>query len=118
MLGYAIYLRIAQYDLTMNRYFVVIFGVWLALISAYYILSQKKSLTIISASLTAIALIISVGPWSVYRLPLTRQYNHLVQNLTTAGMYKDGVILKNVNDIQTEKTVSKPNIKKRPIYDF
>jgi hypothetical protein len=94
MLAYAIYLRIAQYDLTMNRYFVVIFGCWLALISAYYILSQKKSLTIISASLSIIALIISVGPWSVYRLPLIRQYNHLVQNLTTAGMYKDSVILK------------------------
>lgn len=94
MLMYAIYLRIAQYDLTMNRYFVVIFGCWLAIISVYYILSQKKSLTVVSASLTAIALIISVGPWSVYRLPLTRQYNHLIQNLTTAGMYKDGVISK------------------------
>ncbi len=29
MLFYAIYLRINQYDITMNRYFVVVFGVWL-----------------------------------------------------------------------------------------
>lgn len=94
MLAYAIYLRIAQYDLTMNRYFVVIFGVWLAIISAYYILSQRKSLTMVSTSLSIIALIISVGPWSVYRLPLLRQYNHLIHNLTTAGMYQDGVISK------------------------
>lgn len=94
MLAYAIYLRIAQYDLTMNRYFVVIFGCWLALISLYYIVSQKKSLTIIAASLTSIVLIISVGPWSVYRLPLVRQYNHLVHNLTAAGMYRDGVVSK------------------------
>ena len=63
MLSYAIYLRIDQYDLTMNRYFVVIFGVWLAIISLYYILSRRKSLTIIPASLTIIALIISIGPW-------------------------------------------------------
>lgn len=94
MLAYAIYLRIAQYDLTMNRYFVVIFGCWLALISLYYILSQKKALTVISASLAAIALLISVGPWSVYRLPLERQYSRLVHNLEIAGMYRDGVVSK------------------------
>ena len=94
MLAYAIYLRIAQYDLTMNRYFVVIFGCWLAIISLYYIMSQRKSLTIITSSLTALALIISIGPWSVYRLPLVRQYNHLVHNLTVAGMYNNGVISK------------------------
>lgn len=94
MLAYAIYLRIAQYDLTMNRYFVVIFGFWLALISVYYIMSQRKSLTVIASSLTAIALIISVGPWSVYRLPLVRQYDRLVTNLETTGMLRDGVITK------------------------
>ena len=100
MLGYAIYLRIAQYDLTMNRYFVVIFGVWLAIISLYYNVSKKKSLTVIAASLTAIALIISVGPWSVYRLPLTRQYNHLIRNLEAAGMMKDGVIMKKPKQLE------------------
>lgn len=94
MLAYAIYLRIAQYDLTMNRYFVVIFGVWLALISAYYIFSHRKSLTVVAASLTIITLLISVGPWSVYRLPAIRQYNHLVRNLQAANMMKDGTIVK------------------------
>lgn len=107
MLAYAIYLRIAQYDLTMNRYFVVIFGVWLAIISLYYIVSKRKSLTVIAASLTAIALIISVGPWSVYRLPLTRQYNFLIENLTTAGMLQDGVISKKTQqlDVSLENNI-------------
>lgn len=99
MLAYAIYLRIAQYDLTMNRYFVVIFGASLAIISAYYILSSKKSLSVIAASLTVITLIISVGPWSVYRLPAIRQYNHLVSNLQTANMMKEGVIVKKKNQL-------------------
>lgn len=94
MLGYAIYLRIDQYDLTMNRYFVVIFGVWLAVISVYYIISRKKALTMIPASLTVIALIISVGPWGVYQLPLTRQYNRLIKNLETTGMLTNGTITK------------------------
>ncbi len=99
MLGYAIYLRIDQYDLTMNRYFVVIFGVWLAIISGYYIVSKRKSLTMIAASLTAIALIISVGPWGVYQLPLTRQYNRLITNLEASNMLSNGVISKKSTEL-------------------
>jgi hypothetical protein len=92
MLFYAIALRIGQYDLTMNRYFVVVFGIWLALISGYYILSRAKNLSAIPASLVAIILIISVGPWSVYHLPLERQYDRLVQNLETAKILVGGTI--------------------------
>ena len=60
MLGYAIILRINQYDLTMNRYFVVIFGVWLTIISLYFMIGKIKSLTIIPATLTVITLFISI----------------------------------------------------------
>jgi hypothetical protein len=63
MLAYAIILRINQYDLTMNRYFVVIFGVWLTIISLYFVFGKVKSLTVIPATLAAITLLISVGPW-------------------------------------------------------
>jgi hypothetical protein len=60
MLFYAIYLRIAQYDLTMNRYFVVVFGIWLAIISVYFIFSIKKHISYIPFLLTLFTLIISV----------------------------------------------------------
>lgn len=103
MLGYAIYLRIDQYDLTMNRYFVVIFGVWLAIISGYYIVSKRKSLTMIAASLTAIALIISIGPWGVYQLPLTRQYNSLTVNLEVADMLNNGIVMKKSKELTTDQ---------------
>jgi len=63
MLAYAIILRINQYDLTMNRYFVVIFGIWLTIISLYFVFGKIKSLTVIPATLTAITLLISIGPW-------------------------------------------------------
>lgn len=94
MLAYAIILRINQYDLTMNRYFVVIFGIWLTIISLYFIIGKIKSLTVIPATLTCIALLISFGPWGVYQLPLNRQYNALIKNITKAGILKDGVITK------------------------
>lgn len=92
MLGYAIILRINQYDLTINRYFVVIFGVWLTIISLYFIIGKIKSLTIIPASLTVITLFISVWPWWVYQLPLERQYDRLINNLQKAEILKEGKI--------------------------
>ena len=93
MLFYAIYLRIDQYDLTMNRYFVVIFGVWLLGISLYYTLSKQKYLGFIPFSIGIIILLISVGPWSVYSLPAARQYDRLITNLEKAHILTNGAIV-------------------------
>ena len=93
MLFYAIYLRIHQYDLTMNRYFVVAFGIWLTIISLYYIISGIKRLSIIPATLLAIMFVISIGPWSVYRIPLMRQYDRLIMNLEQANILKGEKII-------------------------
>jgi hypothetical protein len=60
MLFYAIYLRISQYDFTMNRYFVVVFGLWLTIISLYLIVSNKKALSFIPMILTLLIIMISV----------------------------------------------------------
>lgn len=90
MLFYAIYLRIAQYDITMNRYFVVIFGIWLTVISVYFAISKRKSLTFLPASLALFAILISFGPWSVFSLPLERQYDRLMSDMAQAGMIQAG----------------------------
>lgn len=84
MLGYAISLRIMQYDLTINRYLVIVFGIWLSIISLYCILSTRKSLSMIPASLLIAILVISIGPWSVYSLPIARQEARLIRDLETA----------------------------------
>ena len=104
MLAYAIYLRIAQYDITMNRYFVVVFGIWLLTISLYLLISRRKYLAYIPAILAIFTIIISVGPWSVYTLPLARQTTRLEHNLTTAKILQDGKIvpLKTYGDIDKE----------------
>jgi len=93
MLFYAIYLRIAQYDITANRYFVVIFWIWLFCISIYYIISKKKHLWIIPFLLTIFIIIISIWPWSVYKLPETRQLNRLEKNLVKAWIKKESKII-------------------------
>ena len=89
MLFYAIGLRINQYDITINRYLVVIFGLWLFGLSLYFIISKKKSLSVPFSSLLVIVIFISIGPWSVYLLPERRQQNNLEANLRKANILQD-----------------------------
>lgn len=104
MLFYAIYLRIYQYDITINRYFVVVFGVFLLIISLYYSLSRTKFLAMIPFVLGIIIILISIGPWSVFSLPESRQYDKLIQKLEQAHILQGQTIvpLKSYEDISPE----------------
>lgn len=101
MLFYAIFLRINQYDITVNRYFVVVFWIWLLSISLYFIFSKIKYIAYIPAVITLFTIIISLGPWSVYALPESRQLQRLKDNLTTANILQNWQIvpLQNPSDI-------------------
>ncbi|MBF0913432.1 DUF4153 domain-containing protein [Candidatus Gracilibacteria bacterium] len=98
ILFYAIFLRINQYGLTINRYLVVIFGIWLSVLTIYFVFSRKKYLAFISVSLFLFTLIFSVGPWSVYNLPEEIQTKALLQELK-----KEGIIDENLNIHKYEK---------------
>jgi len=93
MLFYAIFLRINQYDITINRYFVVVFGLWLFSLSLYFLLSNKKYLGTIFYSLLLVVIVISIGPWSVYVLPEKRQQSKLQFYLSEAQILQDDKII-------------------------
>ena len=104
MLFYAIFLRINQYDFTINRYLVVVFGIWLLGLSLYYVISKRKFLGVIFYSLLFTTIFISIGPWSVYVFPENRQKSKLVENLIQANILQDDKIvpLKKYEDIEDE----------------
>lgn len=106
MLFYAIYLRIDQYSLTINRYFVVAFWIWLTIISIYYVVSKRKYLWFISLSLISAIIIISIWPWGVYRLPENIQFNKLKNILEKNNILVNGQIfpLENSQDITSENS--------------
>jgi len=108
MLFYAIYLRIMQYDITMNRYFVVVFGIWLAIISLYLIFSKIKYLGFIPFLLAVFTILISIWPWSVYNLPQQRQLVRLESNLIKSHILQNGKIvpLKDYTDIDKDLSMS------------
>jgi len=105
MLFYAIYLRINQYDITVNRYFVVVFGLWLLVTSLYFVFSKKKNLIAIPALLALFIIIISIIPkYNVYTLPEARQLDRLETNLEKAKILENSKIipLNKYSDISQE----------------
>jgi hypothetical protein len=104
MLFYAIGLRINQYDFTINRYLVTVFGLWLLFLSAYYIFSKAKNFSISFYSLLVVVIFMSIGPWSVYVVPEWRQLVRLEKHLKQANILQGTEIqpLENYSDIDKE----------------
>ncbi len=93
MLFYAIYLRVQQHDITINRYLVVVFGLWLLGISLYFIISKKKYTLVVPLSIGMLSLVISVWPRGFYSVSESRQFTRLENNLKKANILQaDGTI--------------------------
>lgn len=102
MLFYAIWLRIGQYDLTINRYFVVLFGLWLLFSTLYFLFSRGKKIIMLPFFLSLLTLFISFGPFSVIHLPLQRQEARLMEHFEEAGMVQSEQIV----PLQNPKNIS------------
>ena len=106
MLFYAIYLRINQYDFTINRYLVVIFWIFLVLISIHFIFSKKKYLLALPALLTLFIVTISIWPWGVYSFPEARQLKLLEQDLVEAKIIQDSKLVIPLKESDIEAKLS------------
>lgn len=94
MLFYAIQLRIGDYGITENRYFVVVFGVWLLLMSLYFTFRKKQDLKLIPMSLCVIILLISFGPWGAFAVSENSQTQRLEGYLTKNNILVNGKVQK------------------------
>jgi|GEM_PF-5432889 len=87
----AIFLRINQYGITISRYYLLLGGIWLALMVAYLIFvrfAKKKRLNIvITLSIGLFALISILEPISAYTTAENSQLNRLESIVTK---YSDG----------------------------
>ena len=90
----AIWRRIWEYSFTVNRYFVLVLGLWLAGIVAYFIISKTKNIKVIPASLGIIAFLISFGPWSAFSVSEQSQKDRLESYLVKQEILVDGLIQK------------------------
>ena len=88
----AIWRRISEYGLTENRYIVVVLGLWLSVISLYYIISRTKSIKVIPLSLGILSLAVSFGPWGAFSLSEHNQLNRLEEVLLKNNILVNGKV--------------------------
>lgn len=94
VLGLSIWMRIQNYGVTQDRYFVVVFGVWALIIAAFYLISRSKNLKFMVASLFVMLLLTMYGPQSVFELPKTSQLARLESIFVKYEILLDGKVIK------------------------
>ncbi|UCS95257.1 DUF4153 domain-containing protein [Echinicola marina] len=84
----AIGIRISEYGITINRYLIVLLGIWLTFTCFYFILGFQN-IKIIPSSLTLLLLLASFGPWGIFSVSENSQFNRLKSILSESNSLKD-----------------------------
>ncbi len=95
----AVKLRIDEYAITEQRYFVVIFGAWLLGMSLYFLISKLKNIQIIAVTLFTLTALVSFGPWGAFQVSRDSQINRLEGILVKNNMLIDGKIASTTTQI-------------------
>lgn len=93
LLFVAIGRRINDYGVTEARYVVAIAGVWLLMMSLYFIVSRRDNIKFIPISLAFFALITVLGPFSAFKVSERNQMSRLHTVLSKNNMLVDGKIV-------------------------
>lgn len=93
MLFVAIGMRITQYSWTESRYMVFVFGVWLALISLYFLLVKSARIKWIFISVSFLIALTQFGPLGAYRVSENAQVERLVSMLESLQKYNPPQVL-------------------------
>ncbi len=111
LMSIGIFRRLGDYGLTINRCLVLILNLWFYGITVYLFITKAKHLKWIVISFASVALIVSVGPWSVFSITKHSMEKEIGQLLNDAKLLKNGKIVDNskftiVVDTITSKRLS------------
>jgi hypothetical protein len=89
----ATWARVGKYGITESRYFLSLLGLWLGIVSLYFVFSKEQNIRIIPRSLIVIGLLSVLGPWSAFSVSEYSQrlrLGHIMKkyNLIRAGSNK------------------------------
>ncbi len=87
----AIGMRLSDYGITINRYIILVLGVWLTLVCAYFMMG-KTNIKFIPISLAILSTLISFGYWGVFSVSERSQVNRLKQVLENGKILQSGKI--------------------------
>lgn len=95
LLFIAIGMRVTDYGITINRYIIILLGVWLTIVSIYFAIG-KTNIKFIPVSLAVIIMIVSFGYWGMFSVSERSQVNRLKTILEQGKILKDGNIQKEI----------------------
>ncbi len=102
MLFWALSFRLRDYGFTENRYFVLVFGIWLLAMAVYYLVARVKDIRVISVSLFVLAVLTSFGPWGAFSVAERSQVNRLEGILVENGLLQNGLYVQLSVEISAE----------------
>jgi hypothetical protein len=102
LLFIAVGMRVEEYGITINRYLIILLGIWLSIVCVYFI-AKGSSIKFIPVSLVIILLIMSFGPWGVFSVSEKSQLNRLEVILSNSGILIDGKINKEMDWPKTKE---------------
>lgn len=95
----AIWIRVADYWITINRYFVLLFWLRMLITSCYYLFSVKKNLVFMFILWWCLIVISSVGPrWAIGLSEYSQKFI-LKLNLQKFKLFEHGKIVKNTQQL-------------------
>lgn len=95
-----IILRIKPYGLTEDRYLILVLGIWLFLISLYFILFTKENIIFIPISLFLLISISAIGPWGMFQLSVRNQHARLERLLKKNQLVLNRKLVRKSNGTQ------------------
>lgn len=103
MMFVSIGIRIGEFGITENRYFIIIIGLWATLAMIYINFNKGRRNIILPISLAIIAIISVVGPLSSFNISKISQNNRFNEIITRNNMIQDGKIINNANVSDADK---------------
>ena len=85
-------IRIAAYGISVDRYYGLLIGLWLLLLSGYFMFSKKRDLRVIFISFIVLFLATLYGPHSPYSVDLRAQRGRLESTLKHEVGWVDGEV--------------------------
>ena len=102
----AIWMRVTEYGITINRYIIILLAVWLTVVCIYFIV-KKSNIKFIPTSLAIILTLVSFGPWGIFSLSETSQIKRLENILESNSLLENGKIINEVefdlNDLKKDE---------------
>jgi hypothetical protein len=106
LMSVGVFRRIADYDLTINRLYILILNLWFYGISIYLLITKARQVKWIVISFAMLTFLSSVGPWSVFSVTRNSLTSRLDKQLTALHMLQNGKVVLNQRKVQKTDTLT------------